>query len=248
MTEAWGRRGAHYAESAPHRSGPSLAKLVALARPQAHDSCLDLGTGAGHTAAALAERAAHVVGLDLSAEMLRAARALYGARPNLEFVQAPAHATGLPSGSFDLITARHTLHHHPDPAATLSEAARLLKPGGRLVIVDETTPDARVDGWFGALERLRDPSHVRAYRMDEWRALVAGAGLSWIVGDSDTAYTLEVGAWLERTNPAPATREAVYTLLSRADAHAREVFGIVYEGAQAVRLTMPMALILATKP
>ena len=134
--DAWNSRGANYAVSEAHKFGPSLAKLLRLARPLPADSCLDIGTGAGHTAAALARLTQHVVGLDLSNGMLRAARELYGEIPNLEFVRAPAQATELRAASFAIITARHTLHHHPDPVATLREAARLLIPGGRLVIVD----------------------------------------------------------------------------------------------------------------
>ena len=94
----------------------------------------------------MAEYAAHVVGLDLSKGMLNAARELYGEHKNLAFRHAPAHDTGLPSDYFDLVTARHTLHHHPDISATLREVTRVLKPGGRLVVVDESTPNPEVDG------------------------------------------------------------------------------------------------------
>ena len=232
--------------SAVHKSGPSLVKLLSLARPCSNDSCLDLGTGAGHTAAALAARAAHVVGLDVSAGMVRAAEAAYGGG-NLEFVVAPAHDTGL-SADFDLITARHTLHHHTDLAATLREAARLLRPGGRLVIADEVTPDSEVDAWYDAVERARDPTHVRAYTLAEWRAFVAGAGLTWVVGDRDTRYSIDVTSWLERMNPDAEATRAVYTLFDEADAHARDVFRIEYGGGRAVRFQMPVALILAVKP
>jgi len=248
MSSAWSARGAGYAASPLHRQGPSLAKLLALARPQASDRCLDIGTGTGHTAAALAERAAQIVGLDPSEGMLRAAQGLYGDLNNLEFVLAPAAETGLAPESFDLITARHTLHHHPDVTATLGEVARLLKPGGRLVIVDEVTPDSRVDAWYDAVERARDPTHVRAYSMGEWRAFIAGAGLEWIVGDSETRYPIDVASWLGRMNLDTLATKAVYNLLGSADAHARGVFSLEYEGAQVVRFTMPMALILAVKP
>ncbi len=248
MTSAWDSRGGGYASSTVHRHGPSLPKLLALARPQREDICLDLGAGTGHTAAALAEHTAHVVGLDLSAGMLKAARELYGGRANLEFRHAPAHDTGLELNSFDLVTARHTLHHHPDVSATLREAARVLKPGGRLVVVDEITPNPEVDRWYDALERSRDATHVRAYRMDEWQDLIVEAGLVWVVGDVRTVYTLNIAEWVGRMALSPAETETVYGLFRRADAHARQTFNIVYDGEVAVRFGMPMALVLALKP
>ncbi len=249
FVHAWSARGTAYAASAVHKSGPSLVKLLALVRPHPGDNCLDLGTGAGHTAAALAARAEHVVGLDVSPGMVTAAQKAYGVVSNLEFVVAPAHDTGL-SPDFDLITARHTLHHHTDPAATLREAARLLRPGGRLVVADEVTPDSSdsgLDAWYDAVERARDPTHVRAYTMDEWRAFVAGAGLTWIVGDSDTRYDIDVASWLERMNPDAETTSAVYTLFDAADVSTRDVFSIEYSGGRAVRFQLPVALILAVK-
>ena len=180
--------------------------------------------------------------------MLKAARELYGGRENLEFRHAPAHDTGLASDYFDLVTARHTLHHHPDVLATLREAARVLKPGGRLVIVDEITPDPAVDSWFDALERARDATHVRAYSLAEWQDFVLEACLTWVVGDARTVYALEVADWVGRMALSPAEAETVSKLFRGADAHARQAFSIVYEGEVAVRFEMPMALILALKP
>lgn len=245
---AWSERGGAYGSSAPHLRGPSLPKLLALARSTSGDVCLDLGTGTGHTAAHLARVAAKVTGLDPAEGMLKAAREAYGGVGNLEFVLAPAQNTGLASNSFDLITARHTLHHHPDLAATLGEVTRLLRPGGRLVLVDEVTPDAEVDVWYDALERTRDYTHVRAYSMSEWQAFIAEAGLEWVVGDAHTVYTLDVAPWVERMDLSPKGAENVYALFREADAHARRTFNIVYKGGEAVRFDMPMALILAVKP
>ncbi len=110
------------------------------------------------------------------------------------------------------------------------------------------TPDAEVDGWYDALERERDSSHVRAYTLREWRTFISEAGLEWVVGDCDTRYDIDIDSWVARVNPEPAAREAVARLFESADEHSREVFQIHYDGVRAVRFEMPMALILAVKP
>lgn len=246
--DAWSGRGAAYAISAPHQFGPSLPKLLALARPMPTDICLDVGTGSGHTAAALAHFAKKVYGLDPAEGMLQAARESYGGLETLEFVSGTGEATGFPTATFDIVTARHTLHHHPEVKATLAEVARVLKPGGRFVLVDEITPSAEVDAWYHALEATRDPTHVRAYTLAEWRAFIREAGLMWVVGDAETVYELKAERWIGRVSSSPAQTEAVRQLFREADETARQVFNIRYEGIDAVAFDMPMAVILAVKP
>ncbi len=244
----WSERGAAYAVSREHLAGPSLPKLLALADPRPGDRCLDVGTGAGHTAACLARAGAEVVALDPAAGMLDAARRRYGALPGLRFVEAPGDATGLQDDSFDLVTARHTLHHHADPNATLREIARVLRPGGRFVLVDEITPDARVDAWLDAIERARDATHVRAYTLDEWRAMLAAAGLLWVVGDTDTRYQMEVDAWIGRMSLTETEQAVVHRLFREAGPLERRLFTIEYEAGEAARFALPMAVVLATRP
>ncbi|QDF01981.1 methyltransferase [Myxococcus xanthus] len=95
---------------------------------------VDLGTGTGTVARGLAQRGAVVTGLDVSADMLDAARGLAaGMGLGIDFRQAPAENTGLPSQAFDLVVAGQCWHWFDRPAAA-REAARLLVPGGRLVI------------------------------------------------------------------------------------------------------------------
>ena len=248
VADAWSQRGTDYAESAPHKFGPSLPKLLELARPLSTDVCLDVGTGTGHTAAALAPFVKKVCGLDPAEGMLAAARAAYGHLDNLEFVPGTSEDTGFENDAFDIVTARHTLHHHPNIPKTLAELGRVLKPGGRLVIVDEITPDASVEAWYHALEVSRDPTHGRAYLMEAWRAFVEEAGLEWIVGDAHTVYTLDVESWITRMKPTSKAAEKVRTLFREANEGARARFNIVYKNDNAVTFDMPMALILAVKP
>ena len=248
VADAWSQRGATYAESAPHKFGPSLPKLLELTRSFPTDVCLDVGTGTGHTAAALAPRVKKVYGLDPAEGMMAAARAAYGHLDNLEFVSGTSEETGFENDMFDLITARHTLHHHPSMPKTLAELGRVLKPGGRLIIVDEVTPDASVEAWYHALEVARDPTHGRAYLMEAWRVFIEEAGLEWVVGDAHTVYTLDVESWMTRMKPTLEAAEAVRKLFREADEGARALFNIVYQNDAAVTFDMPMALILAVKP
>ena len=244
----WSSRAGHYATSSLHQDGPSLWRLLELARPTPPDRCLDIGTGAGHTAARMSSLATEVVGLDLSEGMLARAQATYGHLPGLRFVRAEASSTGFPSETFEIVTARHTLHHHLDLDATLRELERILKPGGRLVIADEVTPSPEVDAWYHALERARDPSHVRAYTLQQWRGALAGAGFDWVVGDQDTRYPIEVDAWIGRMGLDPEAETSIYRLFADADKATRQTFEIAFRDGKAVSFMMPVGVILAIKP
>lgn len=102
---------------------------------------LDIGTGTGYLARGFALRlkqwrGCKVTGLDVAPGMMEAARALDAeAGVSIRYLQAPAEATGLPDGSFDLVTAG-TCWHWFDRPKVMAEAMRLLKPGGHLVIAN----------------------------------------------------------------------------------------------------------------
>lgn len=246
----WSSRAKAYATSPAHNLGPSLEKLALLAAARPGTRALDIGTGAGHVAALLSRSGATVVALDPSEGMLSAARELYGELSGLTFMCADAGASNLQSETFDLVTARHTLHHHRELTTTLREVRRLLRPGGRFVLVDETTPHPCVDSWFDELERTRDATHVRANTMSQWRSLIAEAGLLWVVGDDNTRYRIEVARWVERAGAGTAQRARIRRHLAEAPAEARELFAIEYDSAtgDALVIELPMAVILATKP
>jgi ubiquinone/menaquinone biosynthesis C-methylase UbiE len=98
----------------------------------------DLGCGTGVVLSWLAPHVARAIGVDGSDEMLTAARTRLGSLANVELRCGPLEALPLEDATLDAATLMLVLHHLPAPALALAEAARVLKPGGRLLIVDMT--------------------------------------------------------------------------------------------------------------
>jgi ubiquinone/menaquinone biosynthesis C-methylase UbiE/DNA-binding transcriptional ArsR family regulator len=101
-------------------------------------SLLDIGTGTGRVLQLLAPRIGFGLGVDLSREMLAVARANLDRTSlrNCQVRQGDMYHLPLPDGSFDAATLHNVLRFADDPGAALAEAARVLRPGGRLVVVD----------------------------------------------------------------------------------------------------------------
>ncbi len=122
---------------ARHRAGfpPELLDRLAatgIARPGAR--VMDLGTGTGSLARLFAQRGCEVTGVDIAAPLLEQARRLDSkAGVQITYVEAPAEATGLPDGEFDVVSAGQCWHWFDRPAAA-REVARLLVSGGTVVI------------------------------------------------------------------------------------------------------------------
>lgn len=194
-----------YRQSASHASRADLDRMLALVG--SGRTALDVATGGGHTARALGARFPHVVAVDITRAML----------DGLALPCALADAGALPfrDGAFDLVASRIAPHHFPDLDAFVDEAARVLAPGGRLYAFDLTGPDdparARL---VDAIERTRDPSHVRSWSLPEWRAAVEGAGLS--IGRLErTASEFELEPWIARAALEPDAEARLRALLAR---------------------------------
>lgn len=243
---AWRDRAPAYARSEVHARGASLHRLVELAAPVAGERAVDLGCGAGHSGGALAARGCEVTAVDLDEAMLRAAVAGY---PALHAHRADAGASGLPAASFELACARHTLHHHDDPDATLREARRLLRPGGRFVLVDESALAPALNPWYEELERTRDPDHRSLRDADGWRDALERAGFRPRIVDDATRERISVGPWLKRVQADASRRRRVRALFRAAPPGAAAALAFETDAAgEVVAFAMPMVVAHAVVP
>ena len=166
-----------YSKSRSHAQGADLSALVRALKPRRSEVALDVATGTGFTAVALAGLLGHVIGIDMTDEMLAQADRLareHG-RTNVRFELGDAMRIGYPDSSFDIVTSRRATHHFEDVPRFLREAKRVLRPGGRLGIVD-MSPPMGAEAFSNRIERLRDSSHVRAFAPAVWKSMVSKAG------------------------------------------------------------------------
>jgi ubiquinone/menaquinone biosynthesis C-methylase UbiE len=199
VQEQFGKTAASYLTSAPHRLGKSLERLVALTSPQKNWRVLDVATGGGHVAYTFAPHVERVWATDITQEMLDMVKAEAAKRglANLRTTYAKAEALPFEDASFDLVTCRIAPHHFDSIPEFLGEVHRVLKPGGLVAIVDNVVPLGGVGDYVNAFERFRDPSHLRSWTMEEWRAAFKGAGFA-ISHEEQLYKQMEFKSWAAR--------------------------------------------------
>jgi len=247
---AFGAAAESYVTSVRHRSGDDLATLVEWAQPTADDRALDISTGGGHTALAIAPHVHSVAVSDLTPRMLATARTYLTAQgvTNATYVIADAERLPFLDADFDLVTVRIAPHHYADVQRAASEMARVLTPGGRLLFIDNIAPeDAELDQIMNDWERRRDPSHVRAYTASEWRALLGNAGLTVTRGET-RRMTYHFAEWVERLSLPDDERVALEADMLAAAQHIKDYVELEEREGRVVSWVVDYLILCAEKP
>ena len=193
MTDMWSDRAEAYRQSPIHAVGEDLDLVVAWCEPAAGVDVLDVATGGGHVARKLREAGANVVTVDPA--------------PGMQAdVIAPADHLPFADSSFDAVACRLAAHHFPDVLAAVKEMARVAR--SRVVICDNTFVSESSE----EADRLRDPSHVRNYGVEEWHSFFELAGLE-LADEAMMLRPLEIEPWLARVECAGAEAQRVRELL-----------------------------------
>lgn len=250
VRERFGARSHAYRMSAVHAGGKDLTRLIDLVEVSPETRALDLATGAGHTALALAQAGASVVASDITEEMLSEA-ALNFAENGVEVDVVLADALNLPfpDASFDVVTARMAPHHFPEPGAFVREVARVLRPGGRFGLVDQVAPEDRASAAaINEFEAIRDPSHHRQLPVSEWESLCADAGLQ-VTHSEVFGKPVQFEWWVSIQDLDAEGQARISALLAHAPQPALDWYAPTFaDDGMVTSFTSPHAILLARKP
>jgi ubiquinone/menaquinone biosynthesis C-methylase UbiE len=238
-----------YVKSVGHATGNDLQRMLEVTAPRADEVLLDLATGGGHVARVFAPHVRHVIASDLTPEILSHAEAYFRELEiaNFETLVADAEAIPLPDASVDIVTCRIAPHHFPDPRQFVEESARVLRRGGRFVLIDSTVEPGAPGIFFNAFEKKRDPSHVRSLTLDEWLALIVDSGLT--VNLHETFHKRhDFADWTSRSRMTPEDRADLEQIMLDAPEDVRAAHQAEIENGSLRAFVDTKTLFLATKP
>jgi len=227
----------------------ALRLLLDFSGARSTDKVLDVACGGGLVVCAFAPAVAHATGIDVTPAMLTRARKLAAERglANVAFDEGDVHALPYADAAFSIVLSRFTFHHFLDPLAVLREMVRVCAPGGTVMVIDvQSSPDPAKADEFNRMERLRDPSHVRAMPLEELQHLFAYAALP---APRVSAYELrdELENLLGRSFPQAGDDDKIRTLFAASALDDRLGIPIRREDNR-IHYAYPVSLLASVRP
>lgn len=246
IQEQFSRLAPQYARASGDAHENAIRRLLAAACVTENDTVLDVACGAGQVALAFAEVAREVAGLDVTPAMIEKAQSLQAERgiANVRWHVGDVYHLPFDDGTFSIVTCRYALHHLIDPTSVVAEMSRVCAPGGRVVLVDVVTTIEKTEA-FNHMERLRDPSHVRALMLDELIGLATAHQLENVTCDFYT-YDGALENLLKGSHPAPGDETVVRELIVQ-DIDRNELGISVHHNGTELWVAFPIAIVTGTR-
>jgi ubiquinone/menaquinone biosynthesis C-methylase UbiE len=244
--DQFARQSHRYAKGHILQDVSDVAAAVAQINLPARAQILDVATGAGNTGLYLAGLGHNVTLADIARPMLdRALEAASARGLTVKVQEHPAEKFPNASATFDLVSCRVAAHHFSAPEEFVSESARVLKPGGSLLIIDGSIQDGapEAEEWIHQVEKLRDPSHHRFLTPGQWSRLCERAGLKVVFSKLTPFKQPDLDWYFETAATSSENRAAVLRLIESAPESARRIFGLTREEGRIVWWWERLALI-----
>jgi SAM-dependent methyltransferase len=227
----------------------ALRLIIEFTNAGPADTVLDVACGGGIVVCAFARVVRHATGIDLTPAMIERAKALAAEQglTNVSWKQGDVLPLPYLDGAFSLVTSRFAFHHFLDPKAVLAEMTRVCAPGGRVAVIDsEASPVAAKAAEFNRMEKLRDPSHVRAMPLMELKGLFGKVGLP---APRVTNYRLEgeLEGLLSRSFPLPGDADRIRGIFAASLGDDRLGIPMSRDGER-IRYAYPVAVLVADRP
>ena len=248
IVDQFTRQATAFSTAAPIKDEQALRLLVDFTGAGPEDTVLDVACGGGLVVCAFARVVRHATGIDLTPAMIERARALQAEQglANVTWHLGDVLPLPFPDGSFSIVTSRFTFHHFLDPSAVLAEMKRVCAPGGRVAVVDtDASADPVRAAEFNRMEKLRDPSHVRAMPLSEHQGLFARVGLT---APRVTGYPLEsdLESLLGRSFPLPGDADKIREMFKASLLDDRLGIPLRREGEK-IHYADPVAVLVSTR-
>jgi ubiquinone/menaquinone biosynthesis C-methylase UbiE len=197
-----------FAESVRTMRAEEGDRLVELATAglalDSESLAIDVACGPGTFTRPFASPVRRAVGVDLTPAMIEKARA-EAARAditNIEFVRGDIYALPFADGVASILACGYAFHHMQEPARALAEMARVLRPSGRVAIVDLIVPEGPGGEIQNTIERARDPSHTSAHSVSQFRDLIKDAGLR-LLSEELRPHWYDFDLWMRNAGSLP---------------------------------------------
>lgn len=186
-----------------------LRRILSVGRFSKDDSVLEVGTGTGKVAHAIAPFVRKVVGIDVSEDMLK--QAYLEARANEVFLPGNIYGLDIPDNTFNQVVARMVFHHLiEDPIGAMQECYRVLRPNGMMILAEGVPPHISLKSWYSEMFSLKEKRLT--FMEQDLIALFREAGFREITVHVHVSRQVSIKNWLRGSGLPKRTQDAIYQM------------------------------------